>query len=280
MSVVWAINEKFVSAFEAFNPRRLGPHAVAPLPDLPAFPKDGLTRVSWVRKAKTLPGIRRAFGCGVHPWGWKRGNIVTAILENAGISKLAVQRRPWLPLTKEDLKWADAFVQTHGLKRFVTLEYNSYSLATPSLSWFANLVKHLPIRVVSIGASGDPALAGTVDARGTSFRQAKALISRSACFIGIGSGLSVVAATHGCEQPVVEMTSPQLSMVHIGYRRSGAGVGVVGTVDEAGMIDVNGGKGSVKIVGNVAHTNVRSNYQNLHGATAQTVAQAVGRLVG
>lgn len=71
VNVVWAIGERYVGQFKNFSLRELGPHAIAGLPDLPAFPEDADGRVSWVKVAKSLPGVSRASGCGVHPWGWK-----------------------------------------------------------------------------------------------------------------------------------------------------------------------------------------------------------------
>ncbi len=238
VSIVWAIHHRYADEFGAFDLKELGPHAIARLPDAPEFPKDGPLRVAWVNRAKTLPGVVQAFGCGVHPWGWKAGHILDAVLLNAGISApLSVPRRPWLPLTAEDAQWAETFTQAHGLKKFVALEYNSYSLEVSPLSWFADLVKQIDLPVVSFAGKNEPLLAGTVDGRGTSFRHTKMLISRASCFVGVGSGLSVLAASHGCEQPVVELAPQQLSMAHLGYRRN--------------------------------------RYQNLYGSTVRAVADAV-----
>jgi hypothetical protein len=217
--IVWAIGAKYVSAFEHFTPAELGPHAIAPLPDLPAWPEDGKYRIAWVYAAKKLPKVVSAFGCGVHPWGWKRGDIVSAVLENAGIEKLAVPRRPWLPVAVGDVKWADSFIASHTGARYIALEYCSYSLEGKPLAWFSDLVKRIQAPVVALGSSSDPVLPGAIDARGTTFQQAKAIIAKAKMFIGCGSGLSVVAAAHGCEQPVIELIDFPLSMAGIGYRR-------------------------------------------------------------
>ncbi len=299
VSVVWAINQKFVPTFDAFVLTQLGPHAIAALPDLPPHPADGSVRVAWVTRAKTLPGVGRAFGCGVHPWGWKGGSIVDAILLNAGIGKLAVERKPWLPLAAEDLEWAEHFVQSHGLGKFVTLEYISYSLAAPSVEWFHNLVQRIPVPVVSIAGAGDPFLPGAIDGRGITFRQAKALLRRSSCFVGIGSGLSVLAATNGCSQPVVEMTPPELSMPQIGYRladlESSAIAGEKVETTNRGVVAgtkldrlktgspvagtrVERGPRS-KFVDRSPHLTIRDNYFNVHGRSSYEVVQAVESLM-
>lgn len=222
VKVVWAISEKFVDTFSLFTPEQGGPHAVAALPQLPPYPGDGPFRVKWVHAARSLPGVRRALGCGVHPWGWKRGSIVDAILINAGIERLSVPRRPWLPLGAEDVAFAKKFIADHGLGRgFVALEYMSYSLKTKPISWYADLVRSCHLPVVALAAGGEQLVPGAIDGRGTTFRQAKALIAASSCFVGSGSGLGVIAASHGCEQPVVELVGEALSMPGIGYRAAG-----------------------------------------------------------
>lgn len=219
--IVWAIDERFVPVFADFTPQELGPHAIAALPQLPAYPTDGPYRIAWVEAAKKLPGVASAFGCGVHPWGWERGDIVSAVFNNAGISSLAVPRRPWVPVSVEDVQWAREFVSRQGISRHVALEYVSYSLGSRPLSWYQEFVKRVHVPVLALGSKSDPHLPGAVDARGTTFQQAKALIAHAKVFVGCGSGLSVLAAANGCEQPTIELIDQPLSMTGIGYRRLG-----------------------------------------------------------
>lgn len=217
--VVWAISERYIDTFSQFGQDQLGPHAIAALPELPAWPNDGPFRVAWVTRAKTLPGVR-AVGCGVHPWGWACGTIVDAVLSNAGVVEtLAVPRRPWLPLHHDDLTFADRFIRDAGLQRgYVALEYTSYSLKTNPISWYQELVRRSPLPVVALASSQEELPAGAIDGRATSFRQAKKLIMRASCFVGCGSGLSVIAASNHCEQPVIELVTSSLSMPVLGYR--------------------------------------------------------------
>lgn len=220
--VLLTVMRPFADAFSGFGADALGPHAIVTMPSLALHPEDVPVRVSWVRRASQLSGVRRAFGCGVGPWGWVGGTIVDAMLHNAGIKSLAVERRPWLPLTAEDNEAARRFILEHDLLRgFVTLEYCSASIAIADMSWYEDLVARCHLPVVALAGPGDPHLRGAVDGRGTSFRVAKALIARSSCFVGSGSGLGVMAASNGCEQPVVELVGSQLSMPTLGYRGHG-----------------------------------------------------------
>lgn len=223
-SVVWAISERYVDAFAAFTMSEMGPHAVAALPHGPPFPEDAQPRIAWVRAAAALPGVERATGCGVHPWGWKSGSIVDAFLDNGGVGggALAVPRRPCLPIDISDFAWNDDLQRHHGLSSgYVALEHVSYSLGSCGPDWYADLVRQVGLPVVALGAASDPPVPGAIDAHGCTFRQAKATIMRARAFVGCGSGLSVLAATDGCMCPVVELVDPHLSMAGIGYLARG-----------------------------------------------------------
>jgi len=212
-SIVWAISERYVSTFEPWvGP---GPHAIAALPDGVPYPADGPMRVAWVRCAAKLPSVERAIGCGVHPWGWKGGgDIVSAIFRNANISRLAVLRRPWCPWLPEDERWVDSFLQEHRLTHFAALEFESVSLASLTAGDVSKLVSGVDIPVVALGAPGTALPDGVIDGRCT-FRQARTLIDRATCFIGIGSGLTQLSAT--TSTPVIEMSPRDLSLQNIGY---------------------------------------------------------------
>ena len=223
--IVWAIGNQYVDTFARFTPDQGGPHAIASLPDLPPFPGDRDARVAWVKESPKLRSVHRAIGCGVHPWGWVGGSIVDGILHNAGIRALRVSRQPWLPITAEDVRTAETFMEHRGLRQrgFVALEYESYSLKSLPLGFFAELVAMIQLPVVALAAPSAAAVPGAIDGRSTTIRQAKALIARSACFVGCGSGLSVVAASNQCHQPVLELVTPALSMPALGYRRRDQG---------------------------------------------------------
>jgi hypothetical protein len=212
-SIVWAISEKYVETFAPWVAPE-GPDAIAGLPDGPPFPKDGPLRVAWVRRAAELPGVKRVIGCGVHPWGWQSGTIIEGILHNAGIDHLSVPRRPFCPLTPEDVAWADNSIAMHDLSEFTTLEFESTSLAGLSVQDCTKLFRRVGMPVVALGGPTAAIPQGALDGRST-FRQAKALIERSSCFIGISAGLTQLAAT--TEVPIAEYGPYNLSLQSLGY---------------------------------------------------------------
>lgn len=220
-SFVFAICEQYGETLSGFDAGALGPHAYALLPRLPAYPHDAHHRIAWVVRARELPGVVRAFGCGVHPWGSGAGSIVDSVLRNGGISELAVPRRPCLPIRVEDVESARAFLRAHGIERYVALEYRSFSHDPLPVAWYAAFVRQLRLPVVALAHADAPALPGTIDARATSLRQAKSIIADSTCFVGCGSGLSVLAAAIGCESRVVENCDPAMCLPAIGYRKPG-----------------------------------------------------------
>jgi hypothetical protein len=219
--VVWAISSRYVEQFIHFLHDELGPHEIAGLPDLPAYPNDASGRISWVEEARNIRGVERAFGCGVHPWGWRSGSIVDAVLENAGVRSLAVERTPWLPLGEEERSWARVFLAERGISRFIAVEHEAESVTGLTDDLLRMVSRRSKIPMLIIGAKSSRMVPGSVDARGISFLQAKSLICTSSLFLGCASGLSVTAASNGCLVPVAEVAEPSLCMDAIGYLSPG-----------------------------------------------------------
>lgn len=212
--VLFGVSERYASEFETLKSMPDGPHGIVPLPHGPEFPNDGPLRVAWTRYAATLPGVCKVVTPSVHPYGWRGKTIADAILYNAGITNLQAPRRPALPVDISDYAWADQFqAKTQLAGPFVTMEYLSYSLKPHDLGWYADLVSRIKRPVVGLAGSNEPIVPGMIDARGCTYRQAKVLIMRSKCFVGCGSGNGFMAASEGCETPMVEIIEP-----HISYR--------------------------------------------------------------
>lgn len=163
---------------------------------------------------------------------WSFPNIAEQYFHNAQIpnrnpaggKKLIVQTTP------ADQEWADAFVKAHDLERIKTcaLEYHSYS-DTPRWKgnhfkqFAAHLNKNYGIRCISLCGAKEKPIPGTISAAGISWRQTVALLERCGSFVGIGSGLTMLAASCPVEkQPkILEMLiSDSITMLGCGYANS------------------------------------------------------------
>lgn len=221
--LIWAISEKYGDAFKYYN----HPTEILHLPHLSNenLEENFETRRSWAREAAKSAEVIK---CCVGPFGWNcAGSIVDAVLYNAGIKKLAVARKPMMPLGSEDEEWAENFIDKHDLNKFVVLEYNSYTFSKPphnstwSPSNYNRLLAQMKYRTVWTGAADDPPLNRGIDARGISWRQAAALIKRARLFVGCASGLTMVAVTKGIDTPILEVNIPdEVSMRYCGYKDS------------------------------------------------------------
>lgn len=230
-TVIFGVSERYAPDLETLKSMSDGPHVIVSLPHCQVFPYDGPVRVAWTKYAATLPHVIKVVTPSVHPYGenpraphhnWlgrKQGpSIADHIFTNAEIANLAAPRRPVLPVDIADYAWADDFQRKTGLTgNFVTMEYNSYSLVVHNLNWYTSLVPLIKRPVVALGGLNDPILPGTIDARGCTYRQAKVLIMRSRCFVGCASGNSFLAASEGCETPMVEIVEPHMSFKACGY---------------------------------------------------------------
>ena len=217
-TIVFGISEKYVSEFETLKSLPDGPHIIVGLPHGPQFPDDGPLRVAWTRYTATLPGVYKVVTPSVHPYGWRCGSMSEAIFHNADIKKLEVPRRPVLPIDIADYAWADSYMRHFQLTgNYVTMEYLSYSLKPHSLEWYTDLVKRIKCPVVGLAGKNEPLVAGMVDARGCTYRQAKVLIMRSKCFVGCASGNGLLTVSEGCETPMVEIVEPHISYRALGY---------------------------------------------------------------
>ena len=205
--ILWGISERYYKEFD--NYAQLIGVVVFPLPHN-VDPDD---RRKWKKHCDNLKLFKSIFPlCAVTGWNIG-GNIVDNVLHNAGIKKLSVPRKPFFPHGIEDYQWCDNFIINNNLKgkKFIALEYNSYTLSQPphnnlwSVDKYNNLLKNIQFPVINIGSERDRELNCGIDARGCTWKQAKVLIERSACMIGCGSGLSVLASCDGMKTKVFEL---------------------------------------------------------------------------
>jgi hypothetical protein len=155
------------------------------------------------------------------------GSIANQFFYNAKIKSLMVPRRPVLPLGEEDTQFAQEFRRIHTLKRFICLEYNSFSFERKvkggiwPLEYYQEFLDRVKAPVVWLAHNDAPAFKHGIDGRNTTWRQAAALIKSSNLFIGCGSGLTMVASTEGIETPILEVNiGPTITMKGCGYKNS------------------------------------------------------------
>lgn len=213
-NIIWGITEKYWEQFNEYA--QVVGVVVFPLPH--AEPEH---RQKWKKHCDNLNLFKSIFPlCAVSGWN-VAGNIVDNVLHNAGITKLAVPRRPFFPHGIQDYQWHDQFIIKNGLKgtKYVLLEYNSFTLSKPPhecvwpIEKYNELVKLIKVPVIYTAHKEAPPLDGGIDARGCTWKQAKVLIERAGCMIGCGSGLSVLAACEGLNKYVVEINiGPPLAL--------------------------------------------------------------------
>lgn len=163
---------------------------------------------------------------------WSFPNIAEQYFHNAGIPNRNPQggKQLIVQTTPKDQEWADGFMKVNKLDGFKTcaLEYHSYS-DTPRWKGkhFKYFAEHLNtkygIRCVSLCGKNERPIPGTISAAGISWRQTVALLERCGSFVGIGSGLTMLAASCSVEkQPkILEMLiSDSITMKGCGYANS------------------------------------------------------------
>jgi len=204
--ILWGISERYYKQFDEYA--QLVGVVVVPLPH--TTPE---IRQQWKQHSSKFGLFKSLFPlCAVS--GYDRpGNIVDNVLYNAEITKLLVPKRPYFPHSIKDYSWHDNFIIKNGLKgkKYVVLEYNSYTLSKPphNITWgidkYNTLVENINFPVIWTASKDDPELIGGVDARGITWRQAKVMIERSKCVVGCGSGISVLSCCDGLNPYVIEI---------------------------------------------------------------------------
>lgn len=221
--IVWGVGEKYADEYSNFD-NIVKNVKIIKLPHTPVDDEGNQIRRNWIKECKA----KIKFGPCVAVSGYHTaGDIATNFMVNAGIKKLSVQRKPILPLSMDDVDFANKFIEKHSLSKFIALEYNSITFSGPPhfLTWkpeqYESVIKLAEYPIVYLGSSKDPELAGGVDGRGTTFRQAKAIIKRASLFVGCGSGLTMVAASRGVDTPITEINiNNSINMRGCGYAQS------------------------------------------------------------
>lgn len=154
----------------------------------------------------------------VHPenkWKQPHPNIVEQFIINAGISDYAAARSPIEVIVDDnDRKWADDFAKRHNLgEKALGFEYLSYSIP---LAWskaqyeqFVRIHQVKGWQCVAFAGANEPLIAGAIDARGATWRQTVALMSKLKYFVGCASGNTMLALSSRPQPKLIELNIPE-----------------------------------------------------------------------
>tara|TARA_R100001244_G_scaffold25113_4_gene25593 strand:- start:55540 stop:56472 length:933 start_codon:yes stop_codon:yes gene_type:complete len=160
---------------------------------------------------------------------WSYADIASQYFANAEIEGIEPKggRNLIVKITDADRKWAKGFMKRHNLKRKTScvLEYNSYSAQpvwrAPKFTKFVQHAKKHGIKCISIAGKKEKAIPGTIDATGISWRQSVALFNEVGSFIGVGSGLTMLAASADNSPNILEIAvDDPVNMNGCGYATS------------------------------------------------------------
>ena len=175
---------------------------------------------------------------------WCHEIIGDQYLWNAGIKGLQPLggKRYLIPIKQEDIDWAREFIIKNNLdidkcvmleyrsmthlsisRLCVMLEYRSYSHKEPwSRSQWSSFIKRTPERqFIGIAGQHELPIPGMIDGRGATWRQTVALANIIPYMIGIGSGVTMLAAGAEHCPKIIEMgVSKSISMKACGYADS------------------------------------------------------------
>lgn len=161
---------------------------------------------------------------------WSYPNIADQYLHNSGIKDLKPLggRRLRVYLSPEDLQWANKFLLKSDFEKakfICTLEYNSYShrpvWQSRHFKAFAAEISRLGGQCISLAGPHEKPISGTIDGTGISWRKTVALMEKIDIHVGIGSGLTMLAASAENQPKICEIKVPEsITMKKCGYANS------------------------------------------------------------
>jgi len=200
------------------------------LADHNASPQQRLALWPLIQNAK---GIDIKIVASIFPFGelypqnkWCYETIADQYLHNAGIRDLKPLggRALEAKLAPDDVAFANRILEKHA-RNVVVFEYHSYS--KPPV-WQANHFSQLAsqlgthgIKCVSIAAAHEGLIQGTIDCRGITWRQSTAICSKAKAVVGVGSGITMLAAAANPQPRIIELgIANSVSMKGCGYAPS------------------------------------------------------------
>ena len=142
-------------------------------------------------------------------------NIVDQYLRNAGITGEPLGGRPiTVGIDDNDRKWAADFLISKRIPtdRLIGIEYNSYSAPrvwnAAKYAEFISIVRAKGWVCLSFAGAREALLPGTIDARGASWRQTVALLSKVKYMLGCSSGNTMLALASRPQPALIELDPP------------------------------------------------------------------------
>jgi len=192
------------------------------------------------QRLRLLPLIKNARGidhkiiASIFPFGekypqnkWCHDNIANQYLHNAGIPDLNPigGRNLVVKLAPDDRSFANRVVERHSANNMVVFEYHSYSKSpvwrAAQFAQLAHKLRDHGIKCVSVAAAHEGLIKGTIDCRGITWRQTVGLLSRAKAVVGVGSGITMLAAAAEPQPRIIELgIAPSVSMKGCGYAPS------------------------------------------------------------
>jgi ADP-heptose:LPS heptosyltransferase len=164
----------------------------------------------------------------VHPRNkWCHETIADQYLFNGGITtcKPAGGRDLVVKITDQDKQFASQVFQRHSIEKLVVFEFVSYSRPPvwqkKHFTLLAKVLRKRGIKCATIAAAQEPLVGGTLDLRGITWRQTVALLNRSIAMVGVGSGITMLAAAARPQPRIIELgIANSVSMKGCGYAPS------------------------------------------------------------
>jgi hypothetical protein len=157
---------------------------------------------------------------------WCHANIADQYLQNAGVPMQPLGGRKLIAkVTPDDAAFAIRVKERHSVSKLVMIEYVSYSKSPVwQMTKFRKLVHQLGnhgIKCATVAAAHEGLISGSIDCRGITWRQTVALLSRSIAMVGVGSGITMLAAAAEPQPRIIELgIANSVSMKGCGYAPS------------------------------------------------------------
>lgn len=159
---------------------------------------------------------------------WSYADIASQYFANSGIGVHPQGGRKLVSqITDKDVEWARQFMRKNNLRRNRTcvIEYNSYSgqpvWRSPEFRVFVKIMSTHNIKCISVAGKKEKSIGGSVDATGITWRQTVALMNEVEIMVGVGSGVTMLAAAAENVPHIIEIAvDDPVNMKGCGYADS------------------------------------------------------------